>query len=175
MRSARFLALIAILALAGCTERESRTMSFETDTQQEIQDTVVAQLRATLTALPPGTVIDAGRFAGAGHNSPCDDTGSGPTTPMRFHTVGELRLPGAVAVKDAVTAVGEMWRGWGWAVVEREGFGTPNRFGHSPDGYRLQIVVTAAGHPPTVQASSPCFPRPVARDDVPFPRIITAG
>lgn len=148
---------------------------FTPESQQRIQNTVAAHLRRTVAALPSGTRIDAGRFTAAGHNSLCDDADSGPVAPMRFHTIGELKTPGDTGGADVVAAVGEAWRRWGWRVIERDGFGTPNRFTYSPDGYRLQIVTVSAGHPPVVQSSSPCFPRPIARDDVPFPVIITAG
>lgn len=144
-------------------------MPFAASSQQQIQDTVLGQLRRTLAALPPGTVLDSTRFAGAGHNSYCDDDDSGASGPMRFHTIGDLRTPDGA---DAVAAVGEIWRGWGWQVVERDGFGKPNRFGYAPDGYRIQIVSARTGYPPTVQASSPCFPRRIARDDIPVPEVL---
>lgn len=149
-------------------------MAVAPQSQQQAQDTVVGHLRRTLAGLPPGTTLDATRFAGAGHNSYCDDNDSGAAAPIRFHTIGELT--GAPAGAGVVTAVGDLWRSWGWQVLEREGFRTPNRFGYSPDGYRLQIVAAAvAGYPPTVQASSPCFPRQLARDDIPIPDVLDAG
>ena len=175
MRNIPILMFTAVLALSGCIGQGSEPMSFESDPARRMQSTIAAHLRQTLAALPPGAVIDAARFTGAGHYSPCDDVPWGPATPVRFHTIGELKLPGTITVAEAVTAVGEQWRRWGWQVVEREGFATPNRFGYSPDGYRLQIVTGAAGHPATVQGSSPCFPRPVAGEEVAFPQIITAG
>lgn len=130
-------------------------------------------LRRTLAALPPGTVLDATRYAGAGHNSYCDDGTPGPDASVRFHTIGELKVPGDGPTAATVEIVGGIWRGWGWEVQQRPGFRTPNRFGYSPDGYRLQIVV-AEGHPPTLQASSPCFPRSIASDDIAFPDILDA-
>lgn len=169
MRDVAVLLILVVSSLPGCTEKGSSTMTFEVHSQQQVQNTLVTYLRRTLAALPPGTAIDAGRFAGGGHNSPCDDeSGTDPT--MRFHTIGELKAPSGT---DAVTAVGDVWRSWGWHVVERDGFRRPNRFGYSPDGYRLQIITAPDGHPPTVQASSPCFPRLSARDDIPFPVTVT--
>lgn len=168
MRAAAMLCGLTALLLPGCSERGIIPMPVQS--QQQAQDTVLGHLRRTLAALPAGAVLDATRYGGAGHNSYCDDGDSGPTAPVRFHTIGELTVPGA---QNTVAAVGEIWRGWGWQVEDRDGFRTPNRFGRSPDGYRLQIVTAAvAGHPPTLQASSPCFPRHMARDDIPFPDVL---
>ena len=169
MKCAAVMSILAAFILPGCTEKGSSTMLFEVHSQQQIQNALITYLRRTLATLPPGTAIDASRFAGAGHNSPCEDD-SGADAPMRFHTIGELKAPSGT---DAVTAVGDVWRSWGWHVVERDGFRRPNRFGYSPDGYRLQIITAPDGHPPTVQASSPCFPRLSARDDIPFPVTVT--
>jgi hypothetical protein len=146
------------------------------ESQQQAQDAVISYLRRTLAALPAGTVIDAGRYAGAGHNSYCDDNDSSPTAPMRFHTIGELTLPAGSDGADLVKTTGDIWRSWGWYVYERDGFRKPNEFGYSPDGYRIQIVTAARdGYPPTVQASSPCFSRQIARDDIPVPELLEAG
>ncbi len=175
MKTAAILIPLAALALSGCYEKGSKPMAFDPDFQQRVQDTVAGHLRRTLAGLPPGTMIDSRRFAGSGHNSPCDDTSSDSTAPIRFHTVGELKIPHEAESTDAIRTAGQIWQDWGWQVVERDGFRTPNRFGNSPDGYRLQIVATVPGHPPTVQASSPCFARPMAREGLPFPEIITAG
>lgn len=172
MRNLAIPAILVALMASACTGKGSTAMRFSPVSQQEVQETVAGQLRGTLAALPEGTVIDASRFVTVAHNSPCDDDDSGPVAMMRFHTIGELRTPIGT---DAIAVVGAIWRDWGWQVVERAGFGTPNRFGYSPEGYRLQVVTVAAGHPPVLQASSPCFPRPIARDDIAFPTIITGG
>jgi hypothetical protein len=164
--------ILTAVALAGCNEKGSAPMPFEPESQRQVQTILATYLRHTLAAMPPGTVIDAGRFAGAGHNSPCDDAPS--DAQMRFHTIGELRTPGNSTGLQALAAAGEVWRRWGWRVVERPEFRAPNRFGYSPDGYRIQITA-AAGASPIVQASSPCFPRLIARDDIAFPMIITSG
>ena len=65
--------------------------------QQQAQDTVTGYLTRILQALPPGTVLDGSRYAGAGHNSSCEDEPLGPgKPPMRFHTIGELTFPQGV-------------------------------------------------------------------------------
>lgn len=177
MKTLTALCCLIALTLPACTQRGFTPMPFAPESQQQAQDTVVDHLRRTLAGLPPGTILDASRFAGAGHNSYCDDDDSGASAPMRFHTIGELKIPDSGGDEvGVVTAVGELWRGWGWQVLERDGFRTPNRFGYSPDGYRLQIITAAAdGYPPTVQASSPCFPRQIARDDIPIPDVLEAS
>lgn len=166
------LCCLITLALPGC--RNGVTTTAVPQSQQQAQDTVVGHLRRTLAELPPGTVLDATRFAGTGHTSYCDDNDSGPSAPMRFHTIGELKVPDGSDRGDLVSRVGDIWRGWGWQVAELDGFRIPNRFGYSPDGYRIQIVTAArAGYPPTVQASSPCFPRRIAHDHIPVPDVLT--
>lgn len=144
--------------------------------QQQAQDTVVGYLTRTLATLPRGTVIDASRYAGAGHNSYCDDNDTSPGAPMRFHTIGELKVPDGADATDLVRTVGSIWRAWGWYVFERDGFTKPNEFGYGPDGYRLQIEsAPQPGYPPSIEASSPCFSGQIARDDIPVPTVITAG
>ena len=170
----RLSILVAVIALAGCGKG---AVSMQVpESQQQAQDTVLRYLRETLAALPPGTVLDATRFGGAGHNSYCDDDAVGADVPMNFHTIGELKVPGEPDGAGVVTAVGELWRSWGWQVIERDGFRTPNRFGYSPDGYDLQIVIAGRpGYPPSVQAGSPCFPQRIARDGIPFPGVLRVG
>lgn len=138
--------------------------------QQQAQDTVLGYLTRTLAALPAGAVVDASRYGMAGHNSYCDDNDSSPTAPRYFHTIGEVTVPGDAGSNGLVDKVGEIWRGWGWYVTERDGFAKPNRFGYGPDGYRIQIeAAPQAGYPPSIEASSPCFPGQIARDDIPTP------
>jgi len=143
--------------------------------QQQAQDTVVGYLRRTLAALPAGTVIDAHRFGAAGQTNYCDDNDSTATAPRYFDTIGELTLPAGADHSDLVEKTGDIWRSWGWYVIERDGFRKPNRFAYAPDGYRIQIQAAAKpGYSPTIQAISPCYPGTIARDDIPFPTVITA-
>ena len=176
MRSPALLSSVitAAIVLSACAQKGVPPVTPES--QQQAQSAVIDHLRRTLAALPPGAVLDATRFPGAGHNSYCSDDDSGPSASMRFHTIGELTLAQGIDRTDLIAAVGDIWRRWGWQVHERDGFRRPNRFGYGPHGYRLQIVTAAVpGHPPTVQASSPCFPRQIARDDIPFPAVLRAG
>lgn len=111
----------------------------------------------------------------AGSNSFCDDNDTKPTAPKHFQTSGELKLPSGTDPAATDSRVGETWRSWGWRVEERDGFHKPNQFGYGPDGYRLQIIVAAReGYRPTLQASTPCFPGTIARDDVDFPMQLQA-
>ncbi len=145
--------------------------------QQEAQDTVVDYLRRTVEALPPGTVYDTTRYPVTGHNNSCDDNFTGPgEPPTNFTTTGDLSLPQGTDSKALIAETGETWRGWGWHVFERDGFRKPNQFAYAPDGYRLQIVVAnPPEYPPTVSAVSPCFPGQIAKDDLPFPAVISGG
>lgn len=143
--------------------------------QQQAQDTVLKYLKQTLSALPPGTNIDAARYGSAASTAPCNDAPLNTNPPREFSTIGELKPPGDEFDKIIAT-VGDTWNSWGWWVYERDDFRKPNRFGYAPDGYTLQIKVSSPpGHPPTIIASSPCFPHDIARDDLPFPTTITAG
>lgn len=145
-------------------------------TQQQAQDTVVDYLKRTLQDLPPGTVLDSAGYAGAGHNSWCEDEPKDPKrAPVHFQTIGDLKVPG-MDPDTIIDKAGDAWRSWGWHVFERDGFNKPNQFGYGPDGYRLQIeAANPSTYPPTLMASSPCFSGDVAREDVPFPPQLTEG
>jgi hypothetical protein len=42
---------------------------------------------------------------------------------------------------DAVIGqTGDIWKSWGWYVMERDGFREPNRFGYARDGYSLCLT-----------------------------------
>lgn len=68
---------------------------------------------------------------------------------------------------DLIHQTWELWKGWGWHVLERGGFSKPNRFGYAPDGYVLQIAARPdPTQPPSLIASSPCFPQSRRDSDV---------
>lgn len=141
--------------------------------QQQAQDTVLGYLRKTLAALPPGTVIDATRYGGAGSNSPC---GEAPNDSSElFSATGDLRTVADMDAKQVVALIGETWKSWGWNVVEQEGKYKPNRSGYSPDGYELHVETPGVPGPPSVIGNSPCFPHSLVQDDLPFPLVVTAG
>jgi hypothetical protein len=142
--------------------------------QQQAQDSVIGYLKKTLKELPAGTMLDATRYGSAGSTAPCKDVVNG-TPPMEFSTIGELKGPSGSDPDATIAKIGDVPKGWGWFVMERDGFCKPDRFGYAPDGYSLQIVAAyPAGHPPTLQGSSPCFPGDLARNDIPVPVILKA-
>jgi hypothetical protein len=142
--------------------------------QQQAQDTVLGYLTRTAEKLPPGTTLDATRYLVGNGNRSCEDNPTGPGTPEMMYTdVRQVLVPAGTDSAVVIDGVGQTWRGWGWYVVEREDFPRPNRFGYSPDGYRLQIeVADPAELPPTITGISPCFPGEQAVDDVPIPTVI---
>jgi hypothetical protein len=90
-----------------------------------------------------------------------------------FTDVRQAILPAGTDPVSVIRQAGDIWRSWGWYVVERDDFPQPNQFGYGPDGYRLQIEsANPPGNPPTVSAISPCFPGDLAHDDIPVPVIL---
>jgi hypothetical protein len=144
--------------------------------QRQAQDTIVGYLKKTLAALAPGTTLDATRYSGAGSNAPCDDNPTGPgKPPTEFSTIADLKLPPGNDPNDVIAKIGDIWKSWGWYVIERDGFQKPNRFGYAPDGYNLQVEAAyPPGSPPTVNGTSPCYPGELQRDDIPIPEILRA-
>lgn len=143
--------------------------------QQQAQGTVLGYLKKTLQALPAGTTLDASRYGGAGHDSYCDDNATSPSSPQRFHTLGDLAFPAGADFDAMIAKTGDVWKSWGWYVIERDGFDKPNRFGYAPDGYSLQIESRyRPGYPPSLVGMSPCFSGDLARDDIPIPTVIRA-
>lgn len=143
--------------------------------QQQAQDTLLGYLKKTLAALPAGTTLDATRFGGATSTAGCDDNDNSPTAPKNLDTVGDLTPPPGTDTATLVAQTGEIWKSWGWYVIERDGFYKPNRFGYAPDGYHLQIMASArADHAPGLSGVSPCFPGDVPQERTPFPKVLRA-
>ncbi|MBS4727645.1 hypothetical protein MSM1_04550 [Mycobacterium sp. SM1] len=141
--------------------------------QQQAQDTILGYLKKTLRALPAGTTLDATGY-GVPNTPPCEDVETG-IPPVTFSTIGALKLPAGVDPDAIIAKVGDIWKSWGWYVIEREGFYKPNRFGYGPDGYRLQIMAPASpGYPPTFEGISPCFPGDLPDDRSAFPMVLKA-
>lgn len=144
--------------------------------QQQAQDTILGHLKKTLTALPPGTTLDATRFGGGVSTVGCDDNDNRPTAPQELTTWGDLNLQPGVDTASLVAQAGEAWKSWGWYVIERDGFYKPNRFAYAPDGYRLQIKARhRPDQPPGLSGISPCFPGDVPEERTPFPKVLRAG
>ncbi|SRX92132.1 hypothetical protein [Mycobacterium shimoidei] len=141
--------------------------------QQEAQDTVLHYLQKTVDGLPPGTVLDSTDFRGGG-NVPCDDDYMGPgKPPSEYEYWTHVNGPPGTAPDELIVRAGDLWRSWGFNVIERSGFEKPNRFGYAPDGYKLHIdAAYPPGYPPTLIVSSPCFSGDLVREDIPAPKVI---
>ena len=65
---------------------------------------------------------------------------------------------------------------YGITVMKCDGFEKPNEFGYFPDGYHIQIKAACPpDYPPTIVATSPCFPGDIRRDGLPVPKVIQQG
>jgi len=169
--TSRVATLLAIALLAACGQHCPPGPPIS---QQQAQDTVLGYLKKTLEALPTGTVFDRTRYAGSG-NTPCNDEPTG-VPPNEFSDIRDAIFPPETDLDAMIGTVGEIWRGWGWHVREREEFGKPNRFGYAPDGYSLQIAAGRQNNdPPTITGVSPCFPGELLRDDIRVPAVLKAG
>jgi hypothetical protein len=144
--------------------------------EQEAHSSLLTYVKRTIAALPPGTTFDSGAFVGSGATPWCDDQPDDPATaPVRLQALGDIKVPDGMAPEEIISAAGQTWRSWGWYVYQRDDFKSPNQFGYGPDGYRLQIEVSnPPSYPPTLTAISPCFPGNLVRDELQFPRVVTA-
>jgi hypothetical protein len=141
--------------------------------QQQAQDAVLGYLKKTLQGLPAGTTLDATGY-GVTNTPPCEDVETG-TPPVALTTIGDLKPPPGTDANSLIAKTGEVWKGWGWYVIERDDFRKPNRFGYGPDGYSLQIKAKIqADYPPSLEGVSPCFPGSLPNDRSPFPTILGA-
>jgi hypothetical protein len=141
--------------------------------QQEAQDTVQRYLQMTVDALPKGTSLDGTRYMVGSGTTACQDNPSGPDAPVHFEDWRDMKLPPGTDFTGIITQTGEIWKKWGWQVIERDGFTKPNRFGYAPDGYVLQIEARPdPNQPPSLIGSSPCYPGNLRNDKIPRPPII---
>jgi hypothetical protein len=137
--------------------------------QQEAENTVVHYLQKTIDALPPGANVDGSRYHVGSGIRYCEDEPKDENAPISFAYWGDLNLPPGTDTKVMINQIGDIWKGWGWQVLEREGFEKPNRFGYAPDGYVLQVEVAyPPTYPPTIIGSSPCFPGSLRQEGLPF-------
>ncbi|SIE09091.1 Uncharacterised protein [Mycobacteroides abscessus subsp. abscessus] len=142
--------------------------------QQQAQNTVLKYLQDTLNALPPGSTLDGTRYAGAGILG-CDDNATSHSSSIEYENWRDVVLPAGTDFNTIINQVGELWKSWGWQVIERNDFDKPNRFGYAPDGYGLQIesrnAVKAA---PSLIGGSPCFSGDLEDKDLPvLPLVLT--
>ncbi|MDA4107340.1 hypothetical protein MHOL44478_08710 [Mycobacterium holsaticum DSM 44478] len=141
--------------------------------QQEAQDTVVRYLQQTLDALPTGTSLDGTRYMVGDGTAYCEDDPAGRDAPVHVEDWRDMKVPAGTDVKALVAQVGEIWEGWGWDVLERDGFDKPNRFGYAPDGYVLQVQARPEPtQAPSLIGTSPCFPGNLRQDDVQRPAVL---
>lgn len=120
--------------------------------QGEAQKTVIHYIQQTVDALPPGTNVDGTRYAGTGSGMAyCEDEPKDDNSPVNYAYWGDLNLPPGADVNAMYGQVESIWKGWGWQVLERQGFEKPNRFGYAPDGYVVQIK---AAYPPRLAADN---------------------
>lgn len=144
--------------------------------QQEAQEMVLRYLQQTVDAMPRGAILDGRRLAVGDGVRYCEDDPSGPDAPVRFSDWRDVTVPNGTLSSEVVVQVGEVWRSWGWQVIERDGFPKPNRFGYGPDGYRLQIKVRSDEQQSlSLIGSSPCFSGSLRRDIPRNPLVITQG
>jgi hypothetical protein len=141
--------------------------------QQEAQDTLTAYLQKTVDALPKGTSLDGTRYTVGDGTAYCEDNPSGPDAPIHAEDWRDMNLPPGTDTATIISQTGDIWKQWGWNVIERDGFTKPNRFGYAPDGYTLQIEArTDPRYPPSLIGSSPCFAGNLKSSDLSKPPII---
>ncbi|WP_374023222.1 hypothetical protein [Mycobacterium sp. HNNTM2301] len=142
--------------------------------QEEAQNMVVRYIQKTVDALPPGTNVDGTRYSGVGSGiAYCEDEPKDKNSPVNYSYWGDLNLPQGTDVDAVFSQVENIWKAWGWQVLERQGFEKPNRFGYAPDGYVVQIKAAyPPGSPPTIIGTSPCFPGNLRKEGTPVPTVI---
>ncbi|OYN76157.1 hypothetical protein CG716_22665 [Mycolicibacterium sphagni] len=141
--------------------------------QQEAQDTLTAYLQKTVDALPKGTSLDGTRYIVGDGTAYCEDNPSGPDAPVHVEDWRDMNLPPGTDFNAIISQTGDIWKQWGWKVIERDGFTKPNRFGYGPDGYILQIEARPdPKFPPSLVGSSPCFSGNLKSNRVTKPSLI---
>jgi hypothetical protein len=141
--------------------------------QPEAQDTVIEYLQKTVNALPKGTSLDGTRYMVGKGTTYCEDNPSGPDAAVHVEDWRDMNLAPRTDFNAIITQTGDVWKQWGWQVIERDRFSKPNRFGYAPDGYVLQVEARPdPKYPPSLIGSSPCFPGNLREADIPKPAII---
>ncbi|WP_084206643.1 hypothetical protein [Segniliparus rugosus] len=144
------------------------------ESQQQAQETLYGYMRKTLEALSAGIDIESAHPWQGGSTGACDDRIDQENAPVSYSDFRGIRAPAGTDYNDLILRFGDVWKGWGWRVVERSGDNKPNRYAISPDGYILSIEAgNPVGYPPTMLGRTPCFSPKLRDDHVPKPRVIT--
>ncbi len=126
---------------------------------REAHDALLSYLQKTVDALPPGTSLDGSRYGGGDGINYCEDNPANADSPVHVEDWFDMKLPPSTDFNAIIAKTGDLWKQWGWQVIERDGFTKPNRFGYAPDGYTLQIEARPdPKYPPSIIGASPCFP-----------------
>lgn len=143
--------------------------------RRKAQQKLYEYMSNTLQYLPEGIALDNTRYEGAGGGvDTCDDRIDSENAPIFYYDSRDMHVPKGIEYNDLISKVGEIWRGWGWSVEERDGTYKPNRQGKSPEGYTLNIQAGyPVGYPPTMDGNTPCFSPQFRHEPVPIPRVIT--
>lgn len=142
--------------------------------QQQAQDTVLALLQKAVNVLPPGSALDGSRYRVGRMDRYCEDDPAGMSSAVHIEDWRDVELPAGADAAAVIVQAGEVWRHWGRRVVEREGFGKPNRFGYSPDGYVLHLEArNSSDDGPLLIGSPPCYPSGLRSDTTRNPSLIS--
>lgn len=140
--------------------------------QQEAQDTILAMLQKTVDALPAGTVLDGSRYRVGTMDRYCDNDPVGTASAVHVEDWRDVKLASDLDPDAVIAQTADVWRHWGWHVIERDGFDKPNRFGYSPDGYALHFEARNSTDPLLI-GSSPCYSNGLHTDTPRNPAMIT--
>src|SRR6476619_1079470 len=101
--------------------------------QKEAEDTVLHYLQRTVDALPRGTSLDGSRYMVGDGTAYCEDNPSDENSPVHVEDWRDVNLPPGSDFNAIVSQTGDIWKEWGWQVIERDGFTIPNRVASAPD------------------------------------------
>lgn len=136
--------------------------------EKEARDTVLKYLQMSVDALPQGSSLDGARYVVGTGTTYCDDEPKDHSSPIHFEDWRDINLPPGTNFNAIISHLGDVWKRWGWQVLERDGFTKPNRFGYAPDGYTLQIEARPdSKFAPSLIGASPCFPGDLRDDSLP--------
>lgn len=129
-------------------------------------------LQKTVDVLPAGSSLDGSRYQVGTMDRYCENDPAGTTSAVHVEDWRDVQLTNDVDADAVITQTADIWRQWGWRVIERDGFEKPNRFGYTPDGYVLHLEARDRGGPLLI-GSSPCYPNGLQADTPRNPTLIT--